>query len=452
MKNIKKILSLLFVTFIMTNTFGQNTQSKDVDVLRGIADKILANSEFSFTDEKTGEQYASVKNLPLSPYIKVTNVYNDWKYQNGVLNLALIKLSELTSDQKYKEHVYAKYDFVLNSGNQGYFEKQVEAIKSGEVDGKPSREFAKLRGKTQNASFWQLFRLKKLDDFGAQGAALIEVYKEDPKEIYLKYIERFAKFVREEECRLEDGTLARPIPREYTVWSDDLYMSLPFMARYAALTGDTEMMDDAVFQLLRYFDILFDKEKGLYFHCYFTELETTGVAHWGRANGWVVVATVELLSLLPEDHPQRDQLIENLEKHIQGLARHQSGSGCWRQVLDKTDSYTETSCTAMFIYGISKAVNNGWIDKDYTSVAKYGWEGLMTKISDEYDVKDICKGSSTDPSLSFYYNRPALVNDTHGLATVLLAGTEYLKIKEFYEFVNMGKYLKKAEQKNANRN
>jgi hypothetical protein len=61
-------------------------------------------------------------------------------------------------------------------------------------------------------------------------------------------------------------------------------------------------------------------------------------------------------------------------------------------------------------------------------------------------------GSSIDPSLGYYDNRPALVNDSHGLATVLLAGTEYLKIKEFYEFVNMSKYLKKAEQKNANRN
>ncbi|MCP4310143.1 MAG: glycoside hydrolase family 88 protein, partial [Bacteroidetes bacterium] len=61
-------------------------------------------------------------------------------------------------------------------------------------------------------------------------------------------------------------------------------------------------------------------------------------------------------------------------------------------------------------------------------------------------------GSSTDPSLSFYYNRPALVNDSHGLATVLLAGTEYLKIKEFYEFVNMSKYLKMESKKNANSN
>jgi len=81
--------------------------------------------------------------------------------------------------------------------------------------------------------------------------------------------------------------------------------------------------------------------------------------------------------------------------------------------------------------------------------AKCGWEGLMTKISDEYDVKDIYQESSTDPSLSYYYNRPALVNDTHGLATVLLAGTEYLKIKEFYKFIRMGQYLKMEEQKNA---
>jgi len=68
MKNIKKFLSLLFVTFIMTNTFGQNTQSKDVEVLRGIADKILANSEFSFTDTKTGEQYAHIQRLEISKW------------------------------------------------------------------------------------------------------------------------------------------------------------------------------------------------------------------------------------------------------------------------------------------------------------------------------------------------------------------------------------------------
>ena len=445
MKNIKKSLSMLFFAIIMINTFGQNSRSKDIDLLCGIADKILANSEFSFTDEKTGEQYASVKNLPLSPFVKVSSVYNDWKYQNGVLNLGLMKLSELTNDDKYKAHVQAKYDFILNSGNLDYFEKQYEAISTGKVEGTISEEFAKLGGKTMKASFNQLFRLKKLDDFGALGAALIEVYKEDKKEIYGEYIERFANYVKEEEYRLEDGTIVRPIPREYTIWGDDLYMAVPFMARYAALTDDKEMMDDAVFQVLRYFDYLFDEEKGLYFHCYFTELNTTGVAHWGRANGWVIVATVELLSLLPEDHPQRDQLIANLEKHIRGLAKYQSKSGCWRQLLDKPDSYTETSCTAMFIYGISKAINNGWIDKDYTSVVEYGWKGLLTKISDEYDVKDICKGTSIDPSLSFYYNRPALVNDRHGLATVLLAGTEYLKIKESYEFTNMYMYLEKKE-------
>jgi unsaturated rhamnogalacturonyl hydrolase len=288
MKKHRVYLSVLFAALVATNSLGKNPDSRDVDVLRGIADRILADTEFSFTDTKTGERYERVKDLSLSPDVKVTSAYNEWKYQNGVINLGLLKLSELTGDDKYKAHVHAKYDFILNSGNMEYFEKQIEAIKSGEVDGKPSREFAKLRGKTGNASFWQLFRLKKLDDCGSQGAALIEVYKEDQEGIYLKYIERFATFIRDEECRLEDGTLARPIPREYTVWVDDLYMSVPFMARYAALTGDTEMMDDAVFQLLRYFDLLFDEEKGLYFHCYFTELDATGVAHWGRANGWVI--------------------------------------------------------------------------------------------------------------------------------------------------------------------
>ena len=60
MKNIGTYIGVLFAAFVTTNTMGGKPDSRDIDVLRGIADKILANTEFPFTDKKTGRRYASV--------------------------------------------------------------------------------------------------------------------------------------------------------------------------------------------------------------------------------------------------------------------------------------------------------------------------------------------------------------------------------------------------------
>ena len=84
--------------------------------------------------------------------------------------------------------------------------------------------------------------------------------------------------------------------------------------------------------------------------------------YWGRANGWVMVATAELLELLPQDHPDRAALIDILRKHAEGVATQQSGSGLWHQMLDRPDSYLETSCSAMFTYSMAKGVNRGWLN------------------------------------------------------------------------------------------
>jgi len=42
-----------------------------------------------------------------------------------------------------------------------------------------------------------------------------------------------------------------------------------------------------------------------------------------------------------------------------GAAETQSGRGLWHQLLDKTDSYLETSASAMFTFAIARGVNRG---------------------------------------------------------------------------------------------
>jgi unsaturated rhamnogalacturonyl hydrolase len=228
---------------------------------------------------------------------------------------------------------------------------------------------------------------------------------------------------------LQDGTLAHKRPRPESVWADDMYMGVPLLAQTAAATNDKEMFDDAAKQVIQINEKLFIKSKGLYTHGWASDnIDNHPYHYWGRANGWCAVAVVELLDLLPEDHPARPQLVQILRAHAQGIAETQSGVGMWRQVMDRPDSYLETSCTAMFSYALAKGVNHGWLDAaTYGPVAIAGWDGLMTKVSEDGHLSNVCIGTNYAEDFVYYYHRPA-VDDMHGYGPVILAGSEMIKL------------------------
>jgi rhamnogalacturonyl hydrolase YesR len=97
-------------------------------------------------------------------------------------------------------------------------------------------------------------------------------------------------------------------------------------------------------------------------------------------------------------------------------------------LLDRPDSYLETSASAMFTYAIARAVNRGYIEPRYASIAQRGWEGVMTRVRADGQIEGICAGTSTSDDLVYYYRRPTPLNDVHGLGTILMAGTEVLRL------------------------
>ena len=75
--------------------------------------------------------------------------------------------------------------------------------------------------------------------------------------------------------------------------------------------------------------------------------------------------------------------------------------GLWHQLLDKPDSYLGSSCSAMFVSSIARAVNEGWIDKSYLSIAINGWKDLITKIQPDSQVQAICIGTEIEDNIKF---------------------------------------------------
>lgn len=378
----KRMYLFSVILFMGLVAMAQGVCAQDTEAeIRSVADYILEHTSYEMDGDDPESQY------------------NNWEYENGVMNIAMIRLGRALGEDKYIE--FAKKNVAFG------FEHQDKL---------------------------NIFDIHTLDDCGALGASVVDVYKMEANADYRKFIDATADHISNHQQRLLDGTFCRPSPHEMTLWVDDLFMSVPFLARMGALTGDETYFDDAAHQIIQFTDYLFDENKGLHYHFYYSDVQKPGVAYWGRGNGWAMMAQVELLSLLPEDHPERDRLISILHDFILGVSRYQSESGLWHQLLDKTNSYLETSCTAMFTFSVAKAVNEGWIPPRYGTIAIEGMKGLAMKIRDDGQVESTCRGTSTRDYLGHYYRRPAPLNDIHGLGPVLMAGAEVIRLQEQHTF------------------
>lgn len=415
------LLSTLLVSFALSSLTAQTKMSAREAAVK-IADRILASTTYDFKNTQTGETYTSLKKVPFSMNVKVNCKYNNWHYTNGVTNIALMELADKTDDKKYDEYVLHNMNFVFNEGNLEFFKKQYD------------KAFAEGGWSAVRKLSWHMiFRGKRLDDNGPMGASLIELQKKHPNDAFVQYINETNEHLRYAEPRLADGTIARLWPHVNTIWADDAFMAISFLARMGEFTGDNRYYDDAANQVLNYTRYLWCPEKNLYYHCYHTDNKEHGVAHWSRANGWIFMAQADLLSRMPKDHPMREAVIENFRRQASGVARYQGKNGLWHQLLDKEDSYEEITGTAMFVFGMARGVKEGWLHPDFIHVAEQGLKGMLSKISDQGDVTAICVGTGIMPSLSFYYNRPVQSNDPMGEGPVLRALTEMIDAPKYTE-------------------
>jgi rhamnogalacturonyl hydrolase YesR len=258
---------------------------------------------------------------------------------------------------------------------------------------------------------------------------MIKAQRLDPSMKLEPMITNFINYISSGQQRLSDGTLARNRPQPNTLWLDDLFMSVPALAQMGKYTGEVKYFNDAVKQVLQFSNRMFNYEKGLFMHGWVQEMEEHPQFHWARANGWALMTMVELLEVLPENHEGRAKVLDLLRKHIRGLANCQSGEGFWHQLIDRNDSYLETSATAIYAFSIARAINRGWVDaRVYAPMAILAWNAVSTKVNSQGQVEGTCVGTGMAFDPAFYYYRPISVYAAHGYGPVLLAGAEIIRL------------------------
>jgi unsaturated rhamnogalacturonyl hydrolase len=344
--------------------------------------------------------------VPPAPFVG-SPAQIDWRhapisYPMGVVYAGMLSAAQATGDKAYSDFVADRLQFYADNLAKG--------------------EHEHLR---------YFLAPNSLDACGAIGSALVKARRAGVGPDLKPVIDRFAEYVSHGQFRLDDGTLARNRPFKNSLWGDDMYMSVPFLAQMGALTGERRYYDDAVKQIVQMSQRLFIPSAGFFTHAWNAgNPDDHPHYYWGRANGWCMMAMVELLDVLPADHPGREQILHILRSAAQGIATAQSGTGLWHQMLDRPDSYLETSCSAMFTYALARAVNRGWLDASaYGPVAQAGWNGVTSKINSNGCISGICIGTSYADDYVYYYARPA-TDDIHGYGPVLLAGSEMIRLLE----------------------
>lgn len=382
--------------------------------LERIRDYFVRTTPYRIIDTATGQPVTDLTTPTRTTGIDLRpGEFNDWTYSMGVTLAAMLQVTDVTGDTSFEAYTDRNFDFIFD--HLELFQKQAKAFGP------------------QPYGYRRLFDMRELDDCGAIGAALIKAYRRTKDPRFLPVINQVADFISNKMPRDTDGTLARPRPHPVSVWSDDMYMSIPFLAQMGALTGEPKYFDDAARQVIQFADRLMDPGTGLFDHTWFKHEPMAPRFYWGRGAGWPMMAIAELLSVMPDDHPQRAKVLDIFRRSAQGVAGFQSGSGAWHQLLDRPDSYLETSATAMFTFAIARGVNRGWLQPVFAPVAQAGWRAVEQRIRPDGMIDGTCVGTTAAYDAVYYYNRPTDPAAQQGFGAALMAGAEVITMLRTFD-------------------
>lgn len=218
-----------------------------------------------------------------------------------------------------------------------------------------------------------------------------------------------------------ENTTPDGITAEARYWIDDMYMIPLVQTQAFRATKDLKYLDRAALTMAAYFDRM-QQENGLFFH------GENAHFYWGRGNGWMAAGSAELLRSLPEDHPRRERILAGYRKMMKGLLGYQADNGLWRQLIDKPESWEETSGSAMFAFAMVTGVKNGWLDeKTYGPAARKAWLALVGMLDKDGNLREVCVGTDKGFSEQFYLERPRTAGDLHGQSPMMWTASALLR-------------------------
>jgi unsaturated rhamnogalacturonyl hydrolase len=232
----------------------------------------------------------------------------------------------------------------------------------------------------------------------------------------------------------------------YQMWLDGIFMADVFSMQYASAFNMPEWYDESIHQIKLIYKHTLDPATGLLYHGW-DESKNPVWAHpekgtspefWGRAVGWYLMALVESLDYIPENHPERKDVIKIAQDLAASVKKYQDPSAkLWYQVLDKgnqSGNWIETSCSAMFAYAFAKGHRLGYLDETYSATANEAFDALLDQYVYADDAGNLhldqtVKIGTLNPKNSkgdfdYYVTTERRIDDYKGLASLLFLSME----------------------------
>jgi len=226
----------------------------------------------------------------------------------------------------------------------------------------------------------------------------------------------------------------------------------PFYAAYAKQNNQTKDYDDIINQFVWMEKYSRDAKTGLLYHGWDeSKLQrwanpTTGLSpeFWSRSMGWYMMALVDVLEILPANHPRRNVLVNILNRLTTALIKYQdSASGVWWQVTDKAHqpkNYLESSATAMFVFAIAKGIRLKYLPATCKPALQKAYNGMIkefvcTDADGNYHYIQAVAGAGLggvpyrDGSYEYYVNEPKRDDDLKAIGPFIQACVEMELLK-----------------------
>lgn len=324
---------------------------------------------------------------------------NCWHYHQSVFLSGMWRVWEVTGKEEYFNYIKGYIDHLVDEEGNFYFARD------------------------------------ELDSIQV-GILLFPLYEATREEKYLVAAKKLRSLL-DTINKTSEGGYWHKDKYPYQMWLDGLYMAGPFSLMYSNHFKESELIHSVLYQEKLMRKNTLDLKTGLLYHAWDEKKaqpwanQTTGCSpeFWGRSVGWYGTALIDLLELLDEKISGRETLIENLQSHIEAILKFQDNdTGLWYQIIDKgdrEDNWLESSCSALFIYTIAKALKAGYISNEsYKKYVEKAFNGLLEYMVEEYDttlkLSGICIGTSAG-KYDYYVDRPTSENDLHGMGAFILA-------------------------------
>lgn len=264
-------------------------------------------------------------------------------------------------------------------------------------------------------------------------------YKEKAEKVYADYLK-----IR----RTKEGAVSH-LMLFTELWDDTIFMIGQYLLEMYRATGDEKYLDEFMKQLRLHREKLQVAEYGLWVHgwdsnnkthCTFCSQmfwadKTTRRSSqmWGRGNGWIVVTLSDALQQLPRTNAYWNELAGYLKEMLVHLPEWQDKTtGHWKQLPargSEPDNWMESSCTAMFAYGIQQALAlklvSGVAYEQAVDLAYKGLRGYsITGKGDYLTTTNVCTGTCIG-NAKYYYKRHRKQGSPYGIGMFIQFGRIY---------------------------